>query len=264
MRIVPFVESILFGVALETSLFDEEFHPLVEGSRYGWRLFAQQDVDRLRGRHAERRFLAVAGGAAIRVLAVHQAVLVVVLAVFAFHFQRDAAVRPFPALVATTTPSGASFRRLALASFGAVARAAFQRAVFPVPARDAEASAVLALAVLVASRVAETLLAEFAGPSRIADAGAGLAASVSAAVDAASRFGTIVASPAGRANAFVQLQTEGALAAGTIGQTLHGVAVDRRAIRTLPTFLADASAVDAEAVFGASRMRAIHCFITIR
>lgn len=75
--------------------------------------------------------------------------------------------------------------------------------MFAVPARHAQAGPVFALAVLVASGIAESLLAELAGPSGVADASAGLATSVSAAVDAAGRFGTIVTSPAGVANAFV-------------------------------------------------------------
>lgn len=242
---------------MKTSFFDEELHALVEGSRDGRRLFAQQDVDGLGGRDAERRFLAVTRGATVRVLAVQQAVLVVVFAVVAFQLEGDAAIRSFPALVAAAAPAAASFRRLALASLGAIARAALQSAVLAVPARDAEAGAVLALAVLVAPGIAEPLLAKLAGPSGVADAGAGLAPPVSAAVDAASRFGAVVTGPATVANAFVQLQTESALGAGAVGQALHSVAVHKGAIRALPAFLAQAGPVNAESVVGAGRMRAI-------
>lgn len=199
---LPFIERILFGVALKTSFFDKEFHALVERSRYGRWLFAQQDVDGFGRRDAERRFLAVASGATIRVLAVQKTVFVVIFAIVAFQFQRDAAIRPFPALFAATAPP-TSFSRFALASFGTVARAALQSAVLSVPAGNAKASAILALTVLVTSRIAESFLAEFARPSWVADASASLASSMSAAIDAAGRFGTIVARPTASANAFM-------------------------------------------------------------
>jgi hypothetical protein len=192
---LPLIEGILFCVTLETSFFDEELHALVGGIRDGRRLFAQQDVDGLGGRDAERRFIAVACGATFRVLAIQQAILVVVFAVVAFQLQGDTVIRTFPAFLAAATPAAASFRRLALASLGAVARAALQSAVLSVPARDAEAGAVLALAVLVAPGIAEPLLAELACPSGVADASAGLAPPVTAKVFAASRFGAIVSRP---------------------------------------------------------------------
>ena len=197
----------------------------------------------------------MARGATVRVLAIQQAVLVVVFAVVAFQFQWDAAIRSFPSFVAAAAPS--SIGRLALASFRAIARTSLEGAVFAVPAGDAETSAVLALSVLVAPGVTESFLTEFAGPSVIAHASARFASSMSAAVDAASRFRTIISRPAAIANAFVQFQTESALSAGAIGQALHDIAVDQCAIRALPAFPAQANSVNAESVVGAGRMGAI-------
>lgn len=145
----------------------------------------------------------MACGATVRVLAIQQAVFIVVFTVVAFKFERDTTIRSFPAFVAAAAPASASFRRFALASFGAIARTALKSAVFAIPAGDAETSAVFALSVLVTADVAESLLAEFTGPSRIADASAGFASSMSAAVDTTSRFGTIISGPAAIANAFV-------------------------------------------------------------
>lgn len=105
-------------------------------------------------------------------------------------------------------------------------------------------------------RIAQSILTEFAGPSLVTDAGTGFASTVSATIDAARRLGTVVATPSLRAHAFVQLDTKGALARA-VRQALHRVAVHLGAIGTFPAFLAEADAVDAKAVVGARRVRAI-------
>jgi hypothetical protein len=145
----------------------------------------------------------MACGATVRVLAIQQAVFIVVFTVIAFQFERDTTIRSFPAFVTAAAPASASFRRFALASFGTIARAALKSAVFAVPAGDAETGAVFALSMFVTTCVAESFLTELTGPSGIADASAGFASSMSAAVDATSRFGTIISGPAAIANAFV-------------------------------------------------------------
>lgn len=141
-------------------------------------------------------------GATIGILTVQQTVFVVILAIITFEFQRDAAIRSFPTFVTATAPP-TSFSRFALASFGTITRAALQSAVFSVPAGYAETSAILALAVLVTPRIAESFLTELASPSRIADASASLASSMSTAINATGRFGTIVAGPTASADAFM-------------------------------------------------------------
>lgn len=76
-----------------------------------------------------------------------------------------AAVFAVPAVVALALPLSVSVE-LALSVTGAGVRTTLHRAVAAVPAGDAQAGTILALAVLVATRVALLQVAQFAGPAR--------------------------------------------------------------------------------------------------
>ena len=71
---LPFIEALLLGVALKAPVLYDEPHPLVEGCGDGWRLFPQEDVDGSGDGVAELGVFTHGGLAALRVLAVHQAV----------------------------------------------------------------------------------------------------------------------------------------------------------------------------------------------
>ena len=73
-ELLPFIESLLLGVALQSPVLDDEPHPLVEGCGDGRRLFPQEDVDGSGDGVAELGVFTHGGLAALRVLAVHQAV----------------------------------------------------------------------------------------------------------------------------------------------------------------------------------------------
>lgn len=109
---------------------------------------------------------------------------VVVQAVAAILLQEHAAIFPIPAVGAATLPLGIPVE-LALPVARARVGAALHRAVLPVPARDAEAGAVLALAVLVAPQVALLQIAKLPGPAVTAVARVVHAVAVHAAVEVA-------------------------------------------------------------------------------
>ena len=76
---------------------------------------------------------------------------IIIESVIALKLEGDAAVDAFPALVATAAPLTVRWCRFTRAVFGTLLRAALESAVLPVPARHAQAGAVLALPVLVAT-----------------------------------------------------------------------------------------------------------------
>ena len=71
---LPFIEAFLLGVALQAPVLYDEPHPLVEGSRDGWRLFPEENVNGSRDGVAELGVFTDWALAALRVLTVHQAV----------------------------------------------------------------------------------------------------------------------------------------------------------------------------------------------
>ncbi len=71
---IPFVESGTLNVTLKSFVLDDELHLLEEGGRHGRRLLPEEDVDGLWHRVAELALLADGTLAALRVLAIGQAV----------------------------------------------------------------------------------------------------------------------------------------------------------------------------------------------
>lgn len=109
---------------------------------------------------------------------------VVVLVVAAVLLQRHRTIGTVPAVVAPALPQ-AFAADATLAVRRAAGRAALHRAVFAIPAGDAQTGAVLALAVLVAARIAQFRIAVVAAPAVVAGARFADAASVAAAVEIA-------------------------------------------------------------------------------
>lgn len=125
-----------------------------------------------------------------------------------------------------------------------------------VPPGDAQARSVLALTVVVASRIAEFRVAEFAIPAIVALALVVHAAAVRATAQVAELHRAVVAAELQVANAFLSVRVEFPVV-GAVGQTWNGGLVLNRAVLTGPSLLADARAVSAEAMVGAGRVWAV-------
>lgn len=107
--------------------------------------------------------------------------LIIVLAVATVQLQGNTAVRSIPSFVAAALPLALT-AHAALAMPGAAIGATLNGAVLSVPPRDAQAGAVLALSVLVATGIAQTRVAVLAAPLRVAGTGISFTAAVLAAV----------------------------------------------------------------------------------
>lgn len=100
----------------------------------------------------------------------HTLTFVIVLAVATIQFKRYTAIRTIPALVAAALPlSLAAYTTLTMRR--TAIRTAFDGAVLAIPTGHTQTGAVLALAMLVAARIAELSIAVFAAPLGIASAG---------------------------------------------------------------------------------------------
>lgn len=172
--------------------------------------------------------------------------LIVVLAIAAVELQCYATVWSVPAFVAAAFPLTLATHP-ALTVAGTAVGAALDGAVLAIPSSYAETSSVLALAVLVATAIAQLGVAVVATPFRIAGAGVALAATVLAAVEVAQLLGAVVATPLGLASTGLGVQIKVAMTRA-VGQALKCVLVHGGAVSALPTLLADAGAVGAEAM----------------
>lgn len=102
--ILPFVESSSFYVGLQSFVLNDELHPLEKRGRGGWRLFPQQNVNGVGDRVTQLAFPTDGIFTALWILAVRQAVLVVISAIRAILLQRDIATGPKPARIAPAFP----------------------------------------------------------------------------------------------------------------------------------------------------------------
>lgn len=110
--------------------------------------------------------------------------LVIVLAIATIQLERYATVGSIPALVTTTLPLSLAAHTALTMRWTAI-WATLDGAVLAIPAGHTQASAILALAMLVAARVAEFGVAVFATPIGIASAGIANAAPMLSAIQIA-------------------------------------------------------------------------------